>query len=387
LISRVVCIFSRFQRSTGHEHLHFREALANYRKVLSIQNFSEERIEARIKLATESTERLSPMVPVVERLLGPAKPTAEVLASLDRGYEVEGKPSVYYLELNQPIVPHLESLLRPRGDLLSANGVAASDGGAYADAIVFFDAALDLMPDEPAMITDKLLTRLTRAAATRELGLVEQSRDQFSKLLLEVGRLPGSASILDGLIRYQLALCYWRLGDRAAAQRAARESLVVYDSLPKSEVVGPALRRQSDELLGIVNSGQAPAPPSALDAPAALLAARDRYRACVELTRLGLDHEAVPIVARILGPARPVTEVLQMLDRRYRDEGKPAVWFLPLNKPISPHLDELIGRPALNLRPDKHPSRDAGPTTRPAHAPRGNSSGLERRSKSHWAFS
>ncbi|MDA1016409.1 MAG: hypothetical protein O3A00_18370 [Planctomycetota bacterium] len=32
-------------------------------------------------------------------------------------------------------------------------------------------------------------------------------------------------------------------------------------------------------------------------------------------------------------------EVLAELDRQ---QGKPAVWFLPLDKPISPHLDELL---------------------------------------------
>jgi len=38
-----------------------------------------------------------------------------------------------------------------------------------------------------------------------------------------------------------------------------------------------------------------------------------------------------------------VREVLDELDRRYCEQGKPDIWFLPLDEPISPHLDELLG--------------------------------------------
>jgi hypothetical protein len=44
----------------------------------------------------------------------------------------------------------------------------------------------------------------------------------------------------------------------------------------------------------------------------------------------------------ILGPARPVEEVLKALDEQYRAEGRPVLWFLPLSKPFWPHLDELL---------------------------------------------
>ncbi len=36
-------------------------------------------------------------------------------------------------------------------------------------------------------------------------------------------------------------------------------------------------------------------------------------------------------------------ETLAELDRQYKAEGKPAVYFLPLSEPIAPHLDELLG--------------------------------------------
>ena len=64
--------------------------------------------------------KLPPIVPEVERLLGPAKPVADVLTSLDRQYREQGKPGVYFLKPDEPIAPHLDELLRPSGDGLNA---------------------------------------------------------------------------------------------------------------------------------------------------------------------------------------------------------------------------------------------------------------------------
>ncbi len=52
---------------------------------------------------------------------------------------------------------------------------------------------------------------------------------------------------------------------------------------------------------------------------------------------------------RVLGPARTTKEVLDALDRDYRSQGKPAVWFLPLKEPIAPHRDQLL-RPAKPVK-------------------------------------
>jgi hypothetical protein len=54
-------------------------------------------------------------------------------------------------------------------------------------------------------------------------------------------------------------------------------------------------------------------------------------------------------VERLLGPAKAVREVLDSLDRQYRAQRKPAVWFLPLNEPIAPHLDQVLG-PAKSVK-------------------------------------
>ncbi len=56
--------------------------------------------------------------------------------------------------------------------------------------------------------------------------------------------------------------------------------------------------------------------------------------------------ELLPITPEIedmLGPAKPIDEVLAALDQRYRDEGRPSIWFLPQSEPLAPHLDELLG--------------------------------------------
>ena len=61
---------------------------------------------------------------------------------------------------------------------------------------------------------------------------------------------------------------------------------------------------------------------------------------------LDTEGELLPITPEIetmLGPAKPIAEVLASLDQRYRDEGRPSIWFLPQSEPLAPHLDELLG--------------------------------------------
>jgi Tetratricopeptide repeat len=111
LMARAVRIYSRFQRLTDHEHPNLRVAMRNYRGFLTAQKLAEPEIAARIKSASEGTEKPAPIVPEVVRLLGPAKPVADVLSSLDRQYKEQGKPTVYFLGPKEPIAPHLDELL------------------------------------------------------------------------------------------------------------------------------------------------------------------------------------------------------------------------------------------------------------------------------------
>jgi tetratricopeptide (TPR) repeat protein len=301
LMARGVRILSRFQRSTGHEHPYLRRVVENYSQLLTELKLAEPEIARRIKTATEGTDKLPPIVPEVERLLGPAKPVADVLTSLDRQYREQGKPGVYFLKPGEPIAPHLDELLRPSEDRLNALGLAAFRAGAHAEAIVFYEAALELMAAQPALAPGKARARMNRAAAMRELGLITQARDELVRLLAELDQASALDSTAKGLARYHLALCQWRLGDRASARRSAEASLAAYDTAPKADPVDPALRQQSEELLAAVKAGKDPPPLAAIDAPAALETARARYRARAALTKLPLNQKTAPLLDQILG--------------------------------------------------------------------------------------
>jgi tetratricopeptide (TPR) repeat protein len=345
LIARAVRIFLRFQRSTGYEHPYTQAVTGYYRDLLTKQKLAEPEIAARIKGASEGTDKLSPIVPEVERLLGPGKPVADVLASLDRQYKKQGKPAVYFLEPGEPIAAHLDELLRPNGDGLDALGGAAFRAGANADAVVLFEAALELMADQPTLVLTKLWSLIGRAAALRELGMIESARNELSKLLPELEKMPVANLLINGRTHYHLATCEWRLGERAAAQAAAEKSLATYDAAPKAEPVSPGTRQQTEELLVALKEGKAPPPLAAIDGKAAIEVARARYRAREALSKLGLKEASAPLLDQMLGPAKPTKEVLDALDRQYREQGKPPIWFLPLDEPIGPRLDELLGKP------------------------------------------
>ena len=85
----------------------------NYHLLLTAMKLPPEEIEQRMKAAMETTERLKPMAPQVDRLLGPAKPTKDVLDALDRQYREQGKPDVWFLSLSEPISPYLDEILGP----------------------------------------------------------------------------------------------------------------------------------------------------------------------------------------------------------------------------------------------------------------------------------
>ena len=45
---------------------------------------------------------------------------------------------------------------------------------------------------------------------------------------------------------------------------------------------------------------------------------------------------AAPLLDQVLGHPRSTQGCLDALDRDYRKQGKPAVWFLAVNEPIAP---------------------------------------------------
>ena len=111
LMRRCVAIFHQFGQKASHEHPRMQTVQANYRAILQTMKLSEDEIAQRVKDATATVGSLKPIVPEVERLLGPAKPVADVLAALDRQYKEEDKPPIYFLRPDQPMAPHLDQLL------------------------------------------------------------------------------------------------------------------------------------------------------------------------------------------------------------------------------------------------------------------------------------
>ncbi len=72
-----------------------------------------------------------------------------------------------------------------------------------------------------------------------------------------------------------------------------------------------------------------------------------RFKEAEEVT--GPLKPIMPEIEKLLGPAKPVAEVFAALDRQYKAEGKPAVYYLKPHEPITPHLDELFGRSLLDV--------------------------------------
>lgn len=78
-------------------------------------------------------------------------------------------------------------------------------------------------------------------------------------------------------------------------------------------------------------------------AEAELQQARERFEAAQKLAALPLDQPTGELMDQMLGPARSADDVLKELDEQYRKDGRPDFWFLTLDEPISPHLNELLG--------------------------------------------
>ena len=111
MMRRSVAITFDFNRRTSYEHPDYQERLDLYISFLTSMKLPKDEIEKRLEDITSFEGPLSRIEPEVERLLGPAKPVADVLLKLDRQYKEERKPAIYFLEPHEPIAPHLDSLI------------------------------------------------------------------------------------------------------------------------------------------------------------------------------------------------------------------------------------------------------------------------------------
>lgn len=113
---RMVRIIQQFGQVTGHEHPNMQAALRNYGSVLTAMDCSQEEIEQRIEATKEIYGPLNPITPELEQLLGPATTVQAVLEALDQQYREQGRPTIWFLALNEPIAPHLDELLGLAGE-------------------------------------------------------------------------------------------------------------------------------------------------------------------------------------------------------------------------------------------------------------------------------
>lgn len=300
-------------------------------------------IEQHVTTAMETQGPLEPIAPEVERLLGPVKPVDDVLATLDEQYRREGRPAVYFLKPDEPIAPHLAALLSTTRDSLGSQGLDAYFDGFNARAVALLEAAVALNGDQDDAEQWSLTNRMNRGAALRDLGALEQARDDLKQTAADMKQDADTTPAVLGHCHIHLALCEFLLGNSEAAKLATERSLDVYNAAPDDAPVPPRLVEQSRQLLADLEAGKEPPPRKEIDVEAELRRAREALAASQQLATLPLEQPIAPRLEDMLGPARSTAEVLAALDAQYRQQGKPPVWFLPPDEPISPHLDELLG--------------------------------------------
>lgn len=350
LMRRRITLLRLYEIKTGHSHTRLPDAIDNYRDLLGLLKHPPDEIEQLVKSAMETRGPLQPITPEVDRLLGPARPVAEVLAEVDRRYQTQGMPAIYFLKPAEPIVPHLGKPLIYNLDYLKNAGERSLRYGVSDDAVVLFEEVIRLQKESPDHAQLVFSSRINLAAALRELGVANSAREELRLLLGEIEKDAATPAQTKGLAHYHLALCEWRLGDNEVATREAEESL---QALGNEGEVADA-KMQSEQLVADLKAGKLPPPPPTFDPQAKLDAARNRMRARLALASLPLTESASPLIDQILGPAKSTQEVFDALDQKYREDGKSEVWFLPLDKPISPYLDELLGPlPSVIVREKK----------------------------------
>ena len=343
--------------------------------------------QARIEAASEGTDKLSPIVPEVERLLGPAKPVAEVLASLDRRYKEQGKPQIYFLKPNEPIAPHLDELLRPNRGWVECTGSCRLPRRCSCRCGRFLRSRAGAIGRPARTGPGKAHEPHESCRGIARAGLGRQRRTtNSSELLPDLEKLPANDSCMKGRARYHLAplpVATWRSGSRPTVRRGVPRRLQrrTESNADRSRSPSP-IRRASGEIKGRQarpSTRRHRRPGRARSRPRPLPRPRGPHKAPSErkgrsvagpdprprqtdqrgvqgarqtLPRttqtpiwfLPLNEPIAPHLDQLLGPTKTVEEVLEPSTASTATQGKPAIWFLPLNEPISPHLDELLGK-------------------------------------------
>ena len=229
------------------------------RSLLAKMALPLDEVERRVtSVVAEADGALRSILPEVERLLGPARPVAEVLEGIDKQYRLEGGPAVHFLNLNQPIVPHLEQLLGLTHDGLTSQGHKAFMHRDYALAVVLIDAAVDLNRDQKASARSSWYDLKYRAHALGNLGALEQARDQLSQVIVDMEKESGVPPTVMGGYYWDLSRYEYLLGVFDAAELSATRSLSAYERAPKDSQRISYLIEHVRSHLAKVKSGKKP---------------------------------------------------------------------------------------------------------------------------------
>lgn len=231
------------------------------------------------------------------------------------------------------------------------------------------------LSDEPSSIDAYRLLQLARLlCATNRRNVAEQLLRRYAIIHLQSAEKSGRE---DPYFRNQITvlgysdkLSQWELDARVTdlplppitleieqwLGTASREKMLLQmDSMAREALVPvvPEAQSPQDEVPPKANDGTPNSPAIAQTDAAAVpdnppqpptkhQKAVERSNGAKMLREVPLDQPVTPLLDRMLGPARSISQILTDLDKQNHEMERPSVWFLPLSENIGPQLRELV---------------------------------------------
>ena len=363
LQSRSLTIYGQAERATGREFDDTKVVSEQFRKTLQSLKLDDEQIDLRVRDAKLGETRLSPFAQELDRVLGVTPTLSTVLTNIEAVYHLSKEPVTH---IDHPVADLVATMLRPSMKSMTELAGRAKDSGNNVDAAVYSERVLAMLSDSEKMAASGSVVRLNHASALLDLGDLGESEMELRELASEMNREDSIENRLYARVHYHIARCLFRSGRSVEAISEAEASIAAYDDKPASK----DWKNQSLKLLQAMKTTT----PNPVDFEekmknlARLESARSRFDAWDQLVNLPPVQPATALLDLVLSPIPPAEQVFEELDRKYREQKKPPVWFLPLSEPISTHLDELLGPvPALS-DPAQVKDQPPSPSTSPSPA-------------------
>ena len=133
------------------------------------------------------------------------------------------------------------------------------------------------------------------------------------------------------------------MGETSKAMETIEQSFQAYENASHDHPLQPDHSEELQLLRQHLQAKTPPPPRVAVDIEAELSSAHRWLEVALGFNTHPLDQATEALLSQILGPAESIAEVLAAIDERHRKEGKFPIYFLPLDEPIAPHLDDLLG--------------------------------------------